>query len=90
MLFTIEKSTETKNKTFCTKLVANVTKTVSPELGDIVRKVTFYIYTTKQGTVGTTTEINPSDYNVVEKEYELPDGENKGDIVLLKTLQLKS
>jgi len=91
MLLSVVSSNPTKNGNFCNKLQNKSVISVETEFGVISqeRQSTFYLFTDKQNEIGKSAELDLAKFDIVEKEYEILEGDNAGEIISLKQLYPK-
>ncbi len=72
-VFTVESSNPTKNGNFCNKLVNKSTLVVETDFGKVEqeRSKTYYLFTDKQNTKGTSGPLNLAQFDVVTKPYDI-------------------
>ena len=87
----VEKSTPTKNNSFCNKLVAKVSNTQATVFGNSTSNTqeTYYLFTDKVNTVGFTAQLDLAGFDVVLKPHQIAKEDGSMENINLKYLYPK-
>lgn len=91
MLLSVVSSNKTKNDNFCNKLQNKSVIEVETEFGTVSqeRQSTFYLFTDKANEVGKEADLDLAKFDIIEKSYDITEGELAGETISLKYLYPK-
>jgi hypothetical protein len=88
MLLTVVKSTETENKlNHIVKLQTKMETKIGPLT--VGRQQTYYVASSTPATVGEEINLDLNLFDVEERDFKIKEGENAGEVLKLKWLNLK-